>query len=52
MCLPYAQGLSERIERACRKLDVSVVFKSSKTLRVHLCRVRGKQPLDRTKGMF
>ena len=51
MCLPYAQGLSERIERACRKLDVSV-FKSSKTLRVHLCRVRGKQPLDRTKGMF
>ena len=28
------------------------VFKSSKTLRGHLCRVKGKQPLDRTKGVI
>ena len=52
LCLPYVQGLRERIERACRKLDVRAVFKSSKTLRGHLCRVEGKQPLDRTKGVF
>ena len=36
LCLPYAQGLSERIERTCKKLDVRAVFKSSKTLRGHL----------------
>ena len=52
LCLPYVQGLSERIERACKKLDVRAVFKSSKTLRGHLCRVKGKQPLDRTKGVI
>ena len=28
------------------------VFKSSKRLRGHLCRAKGKQPLDRTKGVF
>ena len=28
------------------------VFKSFKTLRGHLCRVKGKQPLDRTKGVI
>ena len=52
MCLPYVQGLTERRERACNKLDVRAVFKSSKTLRGHLCRVKGKQPLDRTKGVI
>ena len=50
--LPYVQGLSEKIERACEKLDVRAVFKSSIMLRGHLCRVKGKQPLDRTKGVI
>ena len=45
----YTSGLSERIERACKKV---AVFKSCKTLRGHLCRVKGKQPIDRTKGVI
>ena len=52
LCLPYVQGLSERIERACKNLDVRAIFKPSQTLRGHLCRVKGKQPLDRTKGVI
>ena len=52
LCLPYVQGLSERIERACKKLDVRAVFKSSKTLRGRLCRVKSKQPFDKTKGVI
>ena len=35
-----------------KKLDVRAVFKSSKTLRGHFCRVKGKQPLHRTKGVI
>ena len=43
----YPNSHSERIERASIKLDVRAVFKFSKTLRSHLCRVKGKQQLDR-----
>ena len=50
LVLPSEQMLL--IERACKKLDVRAVFKSSKTLRGHLCRVKGKQPLDTTKGVI
>ena len=45
LCLRYVEDLSERTEHACRKLDMRAGFKSSKTLRGHLCRVKGKQPL-------
>ena len=33
MCLPYIQGLSERIERICAPLGVKAAFKPTKTLR-------------------
>ena len=42
--LPYVQGLSEKIQIACRKLGVRTVFKSSGTLRQLLTRVKSKTP--------
>ena len=42
--LPYVQGLSERIQIACRKLNIKTVFKSSGTLRSTLTRVKTKTP--------
>ena len=40
LCLPYVQGVSEKIERGCRKLGVQAVFKSGNKLRQSLMRVK------------
>ena len=51
--LPYVQGLSEKIQIECRKLNVRTIFKSSGTLRSLsvLTRVKIKTPELMKKGV-
>ena len=42
LLLPYVRGLSERIERLVRPLNIRTVFKTQTTLRHRLMRVKGK----------
>ena len=42
--LPYLKGLSEKIQRACRKIGVQAVFKSSGTFRDVLTKVKSPAP--------
>ena len=49
--LPYVQGLSEKIQIACRKLGIKTIFKSGGTLRNILTRVKTKTPELRKKGV-
>lgn len=42
--LPYIQGLSEKIQTACRKIGVRTVFKSRETLRQRLMKVKTRVP--------
>ena len=46
MCLPYVQGLSEKLERVCTPLGVKVVFKPARTLKPTLGRPRGRSRWD------
>ena len=48
--LPYVKGVSERIERGCRKLGVRTAFKSRHTLRESLMKVKNVRPIDLKKG--
>ena len=48
--LPYVKGVSERIERECKKLGVMAVFKSRHTLRGSLMRVKNTRPAEMKKG--
>jgi hypothetical protein len=45
--LPYLKGLLEKIRRACKKIAVRAVFKSSDTLREMLTRVKSPIPYPR-----
>ena len=47
--LPYVQGISEKIEVACRKIGVGAVFKSKGTLRQTLTRVKSRTPALKKK---
>ena len=49
--LPYVKGVSERIEKACRQLNIQTVFKSSGTLRQALMRVKNKRPKELRRGV-
>ncbi len=40
LIVPYIAGLSERIQRVCRDFDIKTAFKSGKTLRSHLTKVK------------
>ena len=42
--LLYVQGLSEKIQIACYKLGIRMVFKSSEALRQTLTRVKSRMP--------
>ena len=42
--LPYIQGLSEKIQTACRKIGVRTIFKSRETLRQRLMKVKTRVP--------
>ena len=52
LCLPYVQGVSEKIERGCRKLGVQAVFKSGNKLRQSLMRVNTAIDEDSKKGVI
>lgn len=47
--LPCVQGLSEKIQTACKKIGVEAVFKSHGTLRQLLMKVKSKRPAMRRK---
>ncbi len=40
LTIPYIVGLSESIQRVCRDFDIKTTFKSCKTLRSHLTKVK------------
>ena len=51
LCLPYVKGLSEKIERSCRKVtsDLKMVFKSQRTLRSLLSSMKNRTPAEKVK---
>ena len=49
--LPYVKGVSERIEKVCRQLNIKTVFKSNGTLRQTLMRVKNKRPEELRRGV-
>ena len=51
MCLPYVQGLSEKLERVCTSLGVKAVFKPARTLRQTLVWVKTRIPEERRRGV-
>ena len=51
MCLPYVQGLSEKLERVCTPLGVKAVFKPASTLRQTLMQVKTCIPEERKRGV-
>ena len=50
--LPYVKGVSERLERKCRKLGIRTTFKSKGTLREALVRTKEPQPEWKKKGVI
>ena len=44
MVTPYVTGMSEDIRRVCRKFNIRVVFKSGRTLRSMLTKVKDTLP--------
>ena len=49
--LPYVKGVSERIEKVCRQLNIHTVFKSNGTLRQSLMRVKNRRPVEARRGV-
>ena len=50
-CLPYIQGVSERIDRGCRQLGFRVVFKSGHKLGQSLMRAKTAVKDEVKKGV-
>ena len=54
LCLPYVKGLSEKIDKVCRTIKsvkIRTVFKTVKTLRRTLMRVKNMVPEEKKKGV-
>ena len=49
--IPYMAGMSEDIRRVCRKFNIRVVFKSGRTLRSVLTRVKDTLPLGKQSNV-
>ena len=45
--LSYVAGVSEDIRRPCRKFDMKVVFRSGRTLRSMLTKVKDTLPMEK-----
>ena len=52
MVVPYHQGLSERIKRACNKFGVQVFFKGDQTIRNLLMAPKDKDPITNKSGVI
>ena len=48
---PYITGLSERLERKCRNLDIKLVFRSGNTLRSQHTHVKNRIDEEQVKGV-
>ena len=51
LCLPYIQGLSEKVEKTLKDLDIRTVFKTTLTLRRSLTKVKTQADPVNTKGV-
>ena len=51
MAIPYVAGMSEDITRVCRKFNIRVVFKSRRTLRSMLTKVKDTLPLGKQSNV-
>ena len=49
--IPYVTGMSEDIRRVCRKFNIRVVFKSGRTLRSMLTKVKDTLPLGKQSNV-
>ena len=49
--IPYVAGMSEDIRRVCRKFNIRVVFKSGRTLRSILTKVKDTLPLGKQSNV-
>ena len=49
--IPYVAGMSEDIRRVCRKFNIRVVFKSGRTLRSMLTKVKDTLPLGKQSNV-
>ena len=49
--LPYIKGISEKIRRVCKPMDVQMVFTSRNTLRKSLMKVKGRPGMMDMKGI-
>ena len=49
--IPYVAGVSEGIRRVCRKFNIRVVFKSGRTLRSMLTKVKDTLPLGKQSNV-
>ena len=45
LTIPYIAGLSESIQRVCKDFDIKTAFKSGKTLRSYLTKVKDPIPI-------
>ena len=46
LSIPYIAGVSESIKRVCRDFDIKTAFKSGRTLRSHLTKVKDTIPIS------
>ncbi len=51
-CTPYVKGFSENLERGCGNINIRPVFKTSRTLRSLLVKVKKRIPQDKIKGVI
>lgn len=51
MSFPYVRGLSKQMEKACKHLNIRLVFTSRRTLRSLLTRVKNTVPPEKVKGV-
>jgi hypothetical protein len=49
--IPYATCLGEDLRWVCRRHNVRTIFKSLPTLRHQLCRIKDKDPIERSAGV-
>ena len=49
--IPYVAGMTEDIRRVCRKFNIRVVFKSGRTLRSMLTKVKDTLPLGKQSNV-
>ena len=49
--IPYTAGMSEDIRRICRRFNIRVAFRSSRTLRSMLSNVKDKVPMEKRSGV-